>query len=586
MCGIAGVYSTSLSRSAKAGIAEDMAEALLHRGPDGLETYVDDLVGIAMTRLAIVDRDAEQVLIWNEAADTVIAFNGEIYNYRSLRERLPAHQFRTATDSEVVLHLFEEQGAKSLSVMRGDYAFVIWDRDGQQGVLARDRLGVKPLYFAEVPGGLAFASEVGALTGCFPNLLELDPLAVYDYLYHRFVPGPQTVFRKIRKLPPGGTLSFGREPRPEDSCPAPQVEHQWVDTDLLAAGRHLLTNAVAVRMPQEVPFGILLSGGLDSTLLTAIASSLSEEPVRTFSVVFTKDDADLDSSEHEESRATVECFGTLHRELAVGAADFCGGIEKTISHLGEPLADPPAVLLGLLCEAAAQDVRVLLSGEGADELFAGYSIYRQMLASGGRYEGMGRLMPKDQQEAILSANMKAAISDHRTAPAVLAEELAGQGRADALHQMLAVDRRFWLPDDLLTKADRMGMMSSVEVRVPYLDNELVSFAEAIPSELMLARGQGKAFLRALGRAYLPPLFVARPKRGFPLPLGVWLRGPLSRWVNDVFEGLANREYFESEAVRRLYMNYVGGGASVWQDHIVWALLVLELFLRNVDEALH
>lgn len=588
MCGIAGVYSTRISIEQKRSIVHLMADAMMHRGPDGLRIYADEFVGIAGNRLAIVDRQSEHKLCWDVDPPVVLAFNGEIYNHQILRAQLSSeHSFQTNTDTEVVASSLSKFGIVALNQFVGDFAVVLWDPRARWGFLARDRMGVKPLYYAEFEKGLVFSSEIKPILTAFPELAQMDPVGIYHYLTFRFVPSPNTSFKQIKKLPSGNWLPL---------APTFEVPKQYWDIqtaniaiesederEVIAAGDELLKQSIRDRLSDEVVVGTLLSGGLDSSLITAIAALSSTKPLKTYSVVYSGTDAVEDYSEHRSSRLLAEMFETDHSELVVSAQKFNEATLKTVWHLEDLIADPPAVLLSILCAEAKNDAKVLLSGDGADELFAGYSLYSLLIDSNENYTGMGRLLVNGEKQSLFSADFLSAVGKIDSfEPSSLNGSRAGW---DKLDQMLYIDCKYWLADDLLIKADKIGMMSSLEIRVPYLDHRFVEFAYSLPRSYKLCGRSSKYLLRQIGHRYLPSTFVEQPKRGFPLPLGHWLRGDLREWLCDIFSDLSRRKIFDSIALKGLLTRYFSEPPSILLDHVLWSFVVLELFFVNLERTL-
>ena len=578
MCGLVGIYSRACSPEQKQILLARMLAAIEHRGPDGVAMYSDEEAGIALCRLAIVDRACASPLHWNEDDTCVLALNGEIYNHRELRKQLSKHRFRSQTDAEVLLHAFEEWGIQSVQTLDGDFAFVFWDRLAKRGVLVRDRSGVKPLYYARIGDGLVFASELKALLAGFPELAQLSLQALARYLTHRFVPGPRTIFQKIMKLQPGCYLTFSAVDEPEQRryWDYPREEVTAYDEEAqIVRGRALLEAAVTARLADEVAYGVLLSGGLDSSLLTAMAARASQDPLQTFSVVFFGNALLEESvSEHRYSRLVARTTGTRHAELPVDAELFMHACTKALYQLEEPIADPPAVLLHLLCDWIKQaGVTVLLSGEGADELFAGYPVYAQPRPG---YMGMGVLFTEEEKAQLLSFE---ALPEPLQLPATVRSW-------DWLHQMLYVDCTCWLVDDLLLKADKMGMLSAVEIRVPFLDHRVAEYAFSLPPQAKRNGSMNKYLLRKIAEPYLPETIIHQHKRGFPLPLGIWLKGELRSWVEALLlDGLRRRGYFEPVALERLLQGYFEEEIphdAYRPHHMIWALVTLELFLQSLQ----
>lgn len=589
MCGICGIYSDKLSVEEKTDLITRMIQTMGHRGPDGFSIFVENEIAIANARLAIVDISCDKQIFWNEDSTIAVTFNGEIYNHKELREYLQKnHTFSSNTDSEVIVHLYEEFGPRAISRLKGDFAFAIWDALNKKVFLVRDRVGVKPLYYGEFDKGVVFASEIRAIKKIAPNLAELDYDSIYHYLTYRFVPGPKTAFKRINKLSPGYVLSMSENERIS-------VQKYWdfplhvssEDTDessLVKRGISLLESAVLDRIPAEVEYGILLSGGLDSSLITAIAAKNSPKPIRTYSIVFLDSKVDTDSSEHINSRLVSNIYTTIHTELSVSAEAYSSFCLKTVRFLEEPVADPSSVLLGLISEAASSTVKVLLSGEGADELFGGYFIYPELIKDPDSYTGMGRLLVDDQKNLLLSPEYKA-ILGNAASMTLIKSRTSDVHYSDPLSKMLYIDCKYWLVDDLLLKADKMGMMNSVEIRVPYLDDRFINFAYSLPSTLKIKFEGGNCYrkylLRKIADMYLPVRVVQQPKRGFPLPLGTWLRGELKEWALETLKSLLNRKYFDRAKFNQYTNEYFHRDTSSFKDHVIWSFIVLELFHQEL-----
>ncbi len=614
MCGFAGLLlDPSLGLESLARRLGPMSDALVHRGPDdqGLWEDPEAGVGLAFRRLSILDLSpAGRQPMTSAGGRYRMVFNGEVYNFRSLRDELRSVgvAFRGDSDSEVVVNAVEQWGVgPALERFIGMFALALWDTRERVLWLTRDRLGIKPLYLARVPGGVAFASELGALTR-FPGFSSpLDAEAVGLYLRYLYFPAPLTPFRRVRKLRPGHLvrLTAADVEGAAESAPLPQGEAWWsvararADGEAHARGNGsgidpgsdrravddleaLLRDAVSLRMIADVPLGALLSGGIDSSVVVALMQQLSTSPVRTFTIGF-------DDPAHDESAAAREVarhLGTHHTALPVSGQDALDVIPRLPSIFNEPLADPSQIPTWLVCRLARRDVTVALTGDGGDELFAGYTRHAAggrliprtqrvpalprrlmgealqglreptwdrlatLLPGGGsvRLAGqkahkLGRLMkaptPADAYRTLLSTRAE----EFRAGGAVFGEDdpleellrhlTAARGKGITLSHMLEADQSYYLPDDLLQKVDRASMAVSLEARVPILDHRVVEFSWHLPDAMKIRGGRGKWILRELLYRHVPRALVDRPKTGFSVPLAPWLRGPLQQWAGDL-----------------------------------------------------
>ncbi len=627
MCGICGLARYP-AREVDPRRVMAMNQRLVHRGPDGQGTYFAPGVGLAMRRLAIIDLHTGDQPIANEDGTVWVVFNGEIYNFQALRADLErrGHRFRTRTDTEVLVHLYEEYGPDLVQHLRGMFAFALWDARRERLLLARDRLGQKPLYYAVHRGVLYFASELPALRAGLPFTPEVDLEAIDLYLALQYIPDPRTPYREVHKLPPahyalwqGGTLTLRRywqltfEPK-----------WQAPDQELLAELRARVEEAVRLRLVSDVPLGAHLSGGLDSSVVVAVMAGLSSRPVRTFSVGF----EEAAFSEVAYARAVARRFGTEHHEFVLTYGDIPATLETVLRHVGEPFADPSAIPLLHLARLTREHVTVALNGDGGDEAFAGYARYwwdpranrylrmqrvvtarlvpalaRWLPSRGDRPVGHGlrdglqrlaQLAQVDPRASLLrwgsyflpaarAALWRADLAARlpaRAAEALLVQHFtAAQG--DDLDRTLATDIQTYLPGDLLVKADRMTMAASLEGRSPFLDHELMAWAARLPRRLKVRGLTGKVALRRAFAADLPPEVLRRGKQGFGIPVAVWLRGPLYPWARRLLleDGLL-RPWFRTAALERLLTEHRAGRA----DHgkRLWALAALALWRQLFD----
>ena len=626
MCGIAGILRFDRSARVRPATLQAMGDALAHRGPDDEGRFVDGNVGLAHRRLSIIDLEGGRQPLFNEDRSVAVVFNGEIYNYADLTADLAArgHVFATRSDTETIVHAYEERGERCVEDFRGMFAFALWDRRRRRLLLARDRLGIKPLYYFLGPGLLAFASEIKALLEHPEVPREVDPEALDLYLSLRYVPGPRTLFRGIRKLPPGHTLTWDERglslreywdlaahvrPEGERAVPGNGREPRRRLADLLE-------ESVRLRLMSEVPLGVFLSGGLDSTTVLAMMRRIAPGGrLRTFSVGYEGRTGEEErANEFDYARLAAESFGAEHHELKLRDADFRDFLPDLVRHLDEPVADPACVPLYFISRLARDEITVVLSGEGADEILAGYGVYRRMLALermhrlggglGGRLAGLAaaargpgerlrlalRLasLPLEQRyrgvsrgflpeaKARLLGHDATAVDGDGLLDEVFGPHFAAVAGAAPLDRMLYADVKTWLPDDLLVKADKMTMANSLELRVPFLDHRLVELAASLPPEDKLRRGTGKALLRDAVAGLVPPAIVERTKRGFPVPMVPLLRrlGGFSRELLLARDS-ACRSWFDAAEVERLLAEHERGTAQ--RDQEIWSLLVFELW---------
>lgn len=619
MCGISGIYHYGCERVVSEESLRRMTALLSHRGPDDEGHHLEGPVGLGVRRLSIIDLEGGHQPIANEDGSLHIVFNGEIYNYRSLRPELEArgHRFTTRTDTEVILHLYEEYGVGCLEYLRGMFAFCVLDRPRQRLFLARDRLGVKPVYYADGGGTLVFASEIKAILEADEVSREVEPRALELYLTFRYVPEPLTMFRGIYKLPAAHWLVCDRSGvtvKPYwDLSYEPKLELS--DAEAAEMLRELFRDSVRLEMQSDVPVGAFLSGGIDSSSIVATMSEMSSSPVRTFSVGFEEGGA---TNELAAASEVAAHFGTVHTEVLLNQDDFVAVLPDFIWHQDEPLADASAIPLYHLSRKAHDSVKVVLTGEGADELFAGYHRhYGELLVSrfprlphllaGSWYatvidggvssrkankglKGIGIPDPSDRitwWHSVMSSELKAALlgassSSDANRDGAVEHVRRHLDRADAIStfdQLAYVDTKMWLPGDLLMKKDKMGMAASIETRVPFLDHKLVEFATRLPVRQKIRLGQSKRVLREAMKDVLPAATLRRRKLGFVVPTAALLKGKLQGFVRDVLfsDVAARRPYFDASAVRSLVEAYDRGAPY---DQVVFQLICFELWHRR------
>jgi asparagine synthase (glutamine-hydrolysing) len=614
MCGIVGIAGLEHPR-----LIRRMADAVAHRGPDGEGYFVGDGISLGMRRLSIIDPAGSHQPIWSEDRRVLTVVNGEIYNYRTLRPFLEkhGHSFRTAGDTETVVHLYEEYGDAGVHLLRGMFAYALWDSSRRRLVLARDRLGIKPLYYAQCRGRLVFASEIRALLAVPDIPRDIDLEALHLYLTLSYVPGSATMLKAVRKVPPGHLLVW------QDGQPTLQrywdvvLEdgQQGPSRDTAADEfRGLFEESIALHRISDVPLGVLLSGGMDSAAVTGMLARVSGR-VKTFTVGF---DTGVVEGELTAARAVARHFGTDHHEMVMepALADALPGI---VTMQDEPLADPAAIPTFFICRLAARFVKVVLTGEGGDELLGGYPRYAWLRLGerlrrwpGGTAAAAAVLsaLPREVRARRIPHRLSALVGEasllrrHLDWVAVMSDDvqrqLAGppgwgsadraltgllpRDRADPVHELMYVDYKSWLPDDVLTKTDRMSMAVSVEARVPFLDHRLVEFAASLPASVKVTSVGTKTLLRRALRHDLPAATLRRRKRAFLVPLRRWLDGELREMLIDTLTSGAarSRGLLSGAATARLLQAHQQGRA----DHAraLWTLLTLELWLRNVLDA--
>jgi asparagine synthase (glutamine-hydrolysing) len=617
MCGICGIYNFGSRAPVNEGRLRAAAAALAHRGPDDEGFYFEQQIGLGNRRLSIIDLPGGHQPIANEDESVWITFNGEIYNYRELRSRLVSsgHRFRTASDTEVILHLFEDRGVACLDELRGIFAFAIWDGRQRRLFLARDRLGVKPLFYRISDGGIIFASELRALSRLDAQPFEINPQSVYDFFTFRYIPAPHTLYRDVLKLPPGHYLLADPS--------GTSVKAYWdvpTEADAGAAPKHLgsevlqrLRESVRLRLIADVPLGVFLSGGTDSSAIVALMSGLGAAPIRSFSVGF----EEAPYSELPYARRIAQRYSTEHQEVMIKACDIASELPRLISLRQEPVAEPTDVALYLLARQASRSVKVVLAGEGGDELFAGYPKYAAERLAGlisllpapftrtlARYlpyaqhrartaldalsmrdeaernvAWFASFLPRESQE-LFSRDFLAEIDTAHPAK-VLREVLQRDRSRSHLKRMLYADLKIWLPDNLLLRGDQMSMAASIEERVPFVDHKLVELAANIPDHLLVRGLKTKTFFRRMLDGQVPAETLRRRKVGFAVPVGPWFRSALKPMISDlVLSSQAfSRCYFNTANVQRFVEEHVSGVRDRRKQ--LWALLNFELWQRQL-----
>jgi asparagine synthase (glutamine-hydrolysing) len=608
VCGICGIASAR--GAADPDRVAAMSGTLVHRGPDSCGEFVDGPVALAARRLSIIDLETGDQPIGNEDGTLQVVQNGEIYNYRELRRELEraGHRFTTSGDTEVLVHLYEEHGEAFAERLRGMFAVAIWDARRRRLLLARDRFGIKPLYYRADADGLEFASELRALPRG-----EVDLDALEAFLAFNSIPAPMTIFRGTRKLPPGHLLvweerSGVRIERFARPAPVAAAEERHDDeAELVEELRARIRDSVRAHLVSDVPVGVLLSGGVDSSLLTALAAEEGGEPLRTFSIGFEERSFD----ELGDARLVAERYATQHRELVV-RPDAALLLPALAEAFDEPFADSSALPTYLVSRLAAQDVKVALSGEGGDELFGGYYTYSADLLAA-RVGGLARIarpvverLPSSSAKAsldyrakrfvraahlpplerhhgwkeIFSADARAELTQRRTSfdPVdLLRARYAETAGADELARLQDVDLGLYLVDDLLVKTDRASMAHSLEARVPYLDTVVTNLALSLATRHKVRGLRKKVLLRKAAEPLLPARIVHGKKRGFSIPGAAWLRGELEPFARETLSSarIGRQGYFRPEAVARVLDDHVAGREDLSRQ--LWGLLAFTLW---------
>lgn len=616
VCGIAGFVK--LHEPADPAVVKAMCDLIRYRGPDDEGYYTQGGCGLGMRRLSIIDLGAGHQPIANEDGSIWVVFNGEIYNYQELRRRLceQGHVFRTESDTETLVHLYEQEGEEGVARLRGMFAYAIWDSRKQRLFLARDRFGKKPLYYAVRPEGLYFGSELKSLLAAGVPA-ETDQEALRLYFHLNYIPDPYTCFTTVRKLDPGCWLTYdhngetrqGRYWKLPPPTAAPRAS--FTEEEACQRLRDLFDESVRLRMIADVPLGAFLSGGIDSSLIVASMAMQSPQPVQTFSVGF----EEAEFSELPYAAQVARRYKTKHREIVV-RPDAVALVPKLVEHFDEPFADSSAIPTFLMSEFARTHVKVALSGDGGDELFGGYTNFQKVeqqrvwdrvprpvrragawIANLLPYSALGKnYLRAITRQSPLERYLESFYVPHFLARQLLAPQWLPPADtafllralpncflpedADPLSQAMYFEATANLTGDMLVKVDRMSMAASLEVRSPLLDHELAGFAQQIPNSWKLRNGRGKQILlKALGDR-LPPELLNRPKAGFAVPLANWFRGPLREMLHDTLlsKALAERGIVSPGFVSHLLNEHERRRRD--NSHWLWALLMLELWFRH------
>ena len=626
MCGIAGVFRSGAS--SEQSELRTMNDQLCHRGPDDSGYYRDGPVGFAHRRLSIIDLSTGQQPITNEDGSVVVIFNGEIYNYQSLREKLSTanHVFSTETDTEVLVHAYEEYGLDFLHRLSGMFAFALWDANAERLILARDPMGIKPLYVVgsdRKTEGIAFGSELPAVLRADVPHGGLNKNGLAQYFHLGFIPAPQTAFRDIQALCPGERMIIDRDGVDKACYYTPTIPQRSPGFDAAAGElRERVRDAIERRLMADVSLGAFLSGGIDSSIVVGTMAELSDEPIKTFTVGFNETLFD----ESWAAREVAEYHGTDHHEMTVTSNDVRELIPEVLGQLGQPFADQSLLPSYVVARETAADVKVALSGDGADELFAGYDKYL-----GEYYSQYYRAVPSPLRRRVIEPAIEAMpasresmsgeftrklqkftrggiedtparhtewlrVADSSTDEAInlnaadvtLSDLQAEHGNLskifdaerDDISRILAVDTRYSLPNQILRKADLASMYNSLEVRVPFLDTAVSEYAMSLPTEYKINRSGRKRVLKQAFEDVLPESIQTRSKQGFDMPIGEWLKGPLAAEFDSRMRRLET-DIIDTDAIREIHADHANGTGE--HGKFLWTVYVFAVWVERMRE---
>jgi asparagine synthase (glutamine-hydrolysing) len=621
MCGIAGFVNKNV-QSYVSDVLRCMASVIAHRGPDDdgfFETTTRNQsfrIGLAHRRLSIIDLDSGHQPLGNEDGSIQIVFNGEIYNYQGLRKKLIdlGHTFNTNSDTETIVHAYEEYGEHCVDYLRGMFAFAIWDSNHEKLFLARDRFGKKPLFLYETQDSFYFASEVKSLLACPEIQPQINTQAVFHYLSYRYVPGPETLFAGIRKLPPASLIVWEQGKIRQSSYYSPPdrfaLSSGPLPDDPVASFLAKLGEAVEIRMVSDVPFGAFLSGGVDSSAIVALMSKHSDLPIKTFSVGFDEHQY----SELSYAKIIAQAFNTDHHELIVSQKHLIDELENLIWFRDAPVAEPSDIPIFLLSKEARKHVKMVLTGEGSDEFLGGYpkhvyeryTKFYQFLPGVARHhliEPLVYALPykfRRAKTAIINLGLESeeerlprwfgALSPvERSRLVALGDCLLSNEQKvqfetaksnSLLRNILYFDQTSWLPDNLLERGDRMTMAASIEARMPFMDHKLAEFVSALPDSWRVKGQQTKWILRETMKQLLPEGILKRPKVGFRVPVNEWFRGPMKEYLFDHLTGSdsVTNVYYHQNELNKILDEHVQGKQN--NEKILWTMLTLEIFQRR------
>ena len=606
MCGIAGIVQNDMDRPVPCGVINLMCEVMRHRGPDEEGYFVNKNVALGMRRLKVIDLSTGSQPVFNEDRTIVTVFNGEIYNFRRLKSLLQCkgHSFSTESDTEVIVHLYEEYGEDFLRHLNGMFAIALWDDRRKTLLLARDRLGEKPLHYAVTDEGIIFSSEIKSILSAGIDR-EIDYEALYHYFSFICVPAPLTIFKNVKKLHPGHYLKY-RDGKTE-------IRKYWElkyepdfsrsEEEFSAELRALMSRSIRDRLISDVPLGAFLSGGIDSTVVVGLMSEAMDRPVKTFSIGFKEDKY----NELEYARIAAKRFKTEHHEFVVEARSV-DLLEELVWHFDEPFAGPSAVPTYIVSKLARQFVTVVLTGDGGDEIFGGYDSYRERLkrkklsllpspvkefisrragSLPGHFKGKGFL----ESLAVDEARLHFAGRGEQWKRDLFSGDFYGNLRspdsfdlarghllndsAEYLSRFMYLDTKFYLPDNVLVKVDRMSMANSLETRALFLDHEIVEFAARIPAGLKLNKNASKYILKKSAGDLIPPEIMNRNKWGFALPVDVWFRGELKGIIGEAVERSKKGGIFNHDYLKARLDEHLSGGRN--HQRLLWAYMIFDLW---------
>jgi len=612
MCGICGIVTTENKERISGSLIGAMCDVITHRGPDEEGIFIDGGVALGMRRLKIIDLSTGSQPIFNEDRSVAVVFNGEIYNFIELQEYLlkKGHKFYTKTDTEVIVHLYEDYGEDFLRYLNGMFGIALWDKNLEKLILARDRMGEKPLYYTHIGKSLIFGSELKSIL-CYPKLVKrIEKQAVYHYFTFNYIPSPLTIYKNVYKLFPGEYLiykgNFVSKKKYWDvrfnEIPC-SLENE-IEERLL----HELTKSVKMRLISDVPIGAFLSGGIDSSIIVALMSCINNKPVKTFSIGLEDDK----NSELPFARAIADKYGTEHYEL-IAKPDALNLIDRIVWHFDEPFGDSSAIPTFLVSQLTRKFVTVAISGDGGDELFGGYTRYQRIRDRSNMWNKplmlfkpflkyFGDIMPygfkgkaflqglKYDDYSFFAIGTNEEFKNHLFADSFLLQvndissvDIAKRFLLEdqpLLNKCMFFDMKVYLPDDILTKVDRMGMANSLEIRPPFLDHNLVEFAFSIKPELKVNEKGTKYILKKTFKNYLPQITMVRHKSGFSIPLEEWYRKELKPFIMDILSKKRIKEMgmFNNRFISKLITQHMSGKRN--HKRLLWMILMFQLWYES------